>query len=217
MSLESDIPLERREIPDAAKLKIASTYWDAQWPSQEVPTQVALLEPYFDYFDAQTSIALHDLGRYVSVRSHNDVIAIVELLKRRDSRQDMVPFLMNSSAAAGLDMTNEQFEASIDFAVRLVTMVEVGWIPNTYTGPRPLRWESGCFNEFFESQFPVHGELSSEQVKLESIFMACNLHRIAGIRIRWTTNLADHLRLQNNDSEVLIFGCVSFLRCCENW
>ena len=48
-------------------------------------------------------------------------------------------------------------------------------------------------------------------IKLEKQFNALNLHRIAGIRIFWTDNLADHLRMMNDDKTVAIFYHASFL------
>ncbi|KAF8854411.1 hypothetical protein BDZ45DRAFT_597067 [Acephala macrosclerotiorum] len=53
----------------------------------------------------------------------------------------------------------------------------------------------------------------TEQVKLEKIFNARNLEQIGGIKIRWTSNLADHLRMRDDDTAVELFHYVSFLRC----
>jgi hypothetical protein len=53
--------------------------------------------------------------------------------------------------------------------------------------------------------------LTKEHVKLERLFNACNLDRIAGLQIIWTHNLANHLRVQNDDKEVSIFHYASFL------
>ena len=55
--------------------------------------------------------------------------------------------------------------------------------------------------------------LGSENVKLEKIFNAGNLGRIAGIEIEWTNNLADHLRVVDEDKKVAIFYHASFLEC----
>jgi len=50
-------------------------------------------------------------------------------------------------------------------------------------------------------------------VKLEKIFNARNLGRIAGIEIEWTKNLADHLRLIDEDRKVAIFHHATYLEC----
>jgi len=51
-----------------------------------------------------------------------------------------------------------------------------------------------------------------DHVKLEKIFNAMNLEHIAGIEVRWTSNLADHLRMRDDDKAVEIFHYATFLR-----
>ncbi len=52
----------------------------------------------------------------------------------------------------------------------------------------------------------------NENVKLEKIFSALNLGRIAGMEIQFTNNLADHLRVMSeDDKKVAIFHNASFL------
>jgi len=50
-----------------------------------------------------------------------------------------------------------------------------------------------------------------ENISLERKFNARNLGRIAGIQIAWTKNMADHLRLIDDENKVLIFHYASFL------
>lgn len=50
-----------------------------------------------------------------------------------------------------------------------------------------------------------------ERVKLEKIFNAKNLGQIAGIDIIWTDNIADHLRVSDEDQKVALFHHVCFL------
>jgi hypothetical protein len=57
----------------------------------------------------------------------------------------------------------------------------------------------------------------SESVKLEKIFNARNLEHIAGIKVRWTSNLADHLRMRDDDTAVELFHYASFLRFHQTW
>ena len=45
----------------------------------------------------------------------------------------------------------------------------------------------------------------TDHVKLERLFNARTIERIAGIKITWTSNLADHLRLLDDDTGVVIF------------
>ncbi|KAL8877912.1 MAG: hypothetical protein Q9198_004171 [Flavoplaca austrocitrina] len=52
---------------------------------------------------------------------------------------------------------------------------------------------------------------SLDTVKLPQTFTAANLEKIAGIRIVWTNNLADHLLLRDDDTKVMLFHHVSAL------
>ncbi|KAK2040593.1 hypothetical protein LZ31DRAFT_474142 [Colletotrichum somersetense] len=63
--------------------------------------------------------------------------------------------------------------------------------------------------QFFELQ---RGVLESEGAALGKIFTARNLCLIGGLNIHWTTNLADHLRLSDEDQTISIFHLHSFLR-----
>ncbi|KAL9629110.1 MAG: hypothetical protein Q9164_007017, partial [Protoblastenia rupestris] len=51
----------------------------------------------------------------------------------------------------------------------------------------------------------------SDTVKLPKGFNAPNLERIAGIRVAWTSNLADHLLLKDDDTKVMVYHHGTFL------
>jgi hypothetical protein len=50
-----------------------------------------------------------------------------------------------------------------------------------------------------------------DSIKLEKSFNALNVQRIGGIKIWWTNNLADHLRMMDDDKAVFVFHHASFL------
>jgi hypothetical protein len=77
-------------------------------------------------------------------------------------------------------------------------------------------WKEGTMTEFVSGTFSPQ-ILVKERVKLEKGFNLRNLKRIAGIEIRWTSNLADHLRMREDDTAVEIFHYASFLRFHQNW
>jgi hypothetical protein len=110
-----------------------------------------------------------------------------------------------------LNDEDEMLDASIDLAVRLLLMLEVGRIRNCFSGYRELIWERGSLQEFVADSLKPRQTPSNERVKLEKTFVAKNLGRIAGIQIVWTDNLADHLRLLEHDTQVAIFQHASFL------
>ena len=51
----------------------------------------------------------------------------------------------------------------------------------------------------------------SENAKLPKAFTAANLEQIAGIKVQWTSNLADHLSLKDDDTKVMLYHQASFL------
>ena len=92
-------------------------------------------------------------------------------------------------------------------------MVKTGRVPKSYISRKELEWKHGSLREFLTSQFCRDGTLKREHVKLEKLFVAVNLERIAGLRIHWTSNLANHLRMMEQDTEVAIFHQCSVSNC----
>ncbi len=91
-------------------------------------------------------------------------------------------------------------------------MMKVGNLFDYYSAYKALAWEQGpTLREFVINAFPRQGAFANERVKLDKFFTAKNLSRLAGIKIYWTNNLADHLRILDEDSEVAIFHHALFL------
>lgn len=165
------------------------------------------LGPYFAYYSAQCNQALHDGGRSTSATVHRHILEIVDRLKMpmtRDAIRQYVP---------GSCPTNdsEKRDGSINLAARILLMMNFGKYRYAVSGRKELRWEDGSLREFLESHFGAPPALGHERIKLAKAFNAQNLSRIAGVEIIPTDNLADHLRLSNDDKAVEIFHHVSFL------
>ena len=216
MSDCTSTPLQAWPLSENIKARIALVVFGNPDPGQDVYARQSGLAPYFDYYRAQIEIALHERGRHVSVRSHGDILGIVELLKQSMTRANVLDHLKNTSSHTARESSIETLGNSIDFAVRLLTMIEVGRIPNIYTGRDPLFWQSGALRDFLKVNLSSQGDLQDERVKLESLFRASNLYRIAHMNIRWTSNLRDHLQMEGDDSEVAIFTGISFLLNSRN-
>jgi hypothetical protein len=107
---------------------------------------------------------------------------------------------------------NGAHDYSIDLASRLLTMVEFGSLPYAFSGSRKVEWLDGSLQDLLIWLFQPMPVLGHENVKLDKIFNALNLGNIAGIDIIWTNNLADHLRLMNDDKSVAIFHHASFIK-----
>jgi hypothetical protein len=109
-------------------------------------------------------------------------------------------------------------DSSIDLAIRLLLMMKVGHLPNNYSAYKALVWNQGpSLREFVSASFKPRGALKHEHVRLEKMFNGKNLERVSGIKIKWTSNLADHLRiLDDEDTQVAIFHHASFLEVVSN-
>jgi len=82
---------------------------------------------------------------------------------------------------------------SIDLAVPLWLMVNVDGFRRTLMPGRSLNWTEGCLLDFIISRLSLPKVLK-ECVRLEKLFSAYNLSRIARIEVVWTSNLAGELR-----------------------
>jgi hypothetical protein len=166
---------------------------------------------YWSYYSRQCREALHDNGRHVSARTHRDILEIIELLKgghvRRDIRSLLCSKLSNTAAANG----GYLLDGSINLAASLLLMVNCGNQPYGFSGRFQLNWE-GRLEDVVGTYFKQPPVLGNEMIKLERVFNARSLEKIAGIKIVWTDNLMDHLRLTDDDSKVEIFHHASFLR-----
>ncbi|KAH8157578.1 hypothetical protein CIB48_g10666 [Xylaria polymorpha] len=92
--------------------------------------------------------------------------------------------------------------------------MSIGEPPLGIDGPNTIRWDNGSLRDFTENYFsPDAGiRLQPDKPQIGRIFTALNLRKIGGMRIEWTRNLADHLRLVDDDKTVSIFDCVAFLK-----
>jgi hypothetical protein len=95
-------------------------------------------------------------------------------------------------------------------------MMRIGDVPHELSAGRYLDWKQGTLRNFVHNNFSVPSVLGHERIKFEKTFNALSLRRVAGIDIRWTDNLADHLRLMNDDTLLCVFHHVAFLQRQQN-
>ena len=197
--------------------QIIFSLWDldiSNRPGQSSSCQMEQFNAFFFYYTRQCVTALHDNGRFVALRKHQDILDIAAILKKEITRDEVKTQLLNVQY-----QNNERINGSIDLVVRLLLMMEIGHVPNSFSGYRDILWETGSLREFVASHFPPVAAIedrSNKRVKLEKVFIARNFGRIAGIKIVWTDNLADHLRLLECDNKVAVFHHASFLETLRN-
>ena len=211
---ESDleIPLQTVPIDCITKRRIASELWNFDITDSSNLEKNRAFDQYFRYYTEQSDLALYDRGRHTSARTHRDIVGICGDIQQGISRVDVKCRLSSRVSSTQLGVDDAVLDASIDLAARLLLMLEIGSVKYGFSGHKTLRWHDGSLQSFVANHFDPPRALSLEHVKLEKIFIARNLKRIARISIVWTDNLADHLRMLEHDTQVAIFHHASFLQ-----
>jgi hypothetical protein len=80
------------------------------------------------------------------------------------------------------------------------------------TGLTAITWSEDSVKSALAAHFR-HDILLTNSIKLERTFNACNIKRIADVRIKWTPNLVDHLRFIEDGKRPVfnIFHYATFL------
>jgi hypothetical protein len=196
-------------VPPNVQQKVVEWFLDTH-PAPTLDSSIDL-RLYFQYYAKQICQALHNDAQHISAERHQDILSIGNHFKDNTNKDVIKQKLASRYTGSKTDSTDYLCEGSIDLAVRALLMVDVGELQNGFCGRRLIFWERGILQGFFQKVFPSDPVLSAEGVKLGSMFLACNLERIAGIKIVWTTNLADHLRMIDEDKRLFIFHHASFL------
>lgn len=166
---------------------------------------------YFSYYTEQCSVALHDGGRHVSIRTHADILKVSQHLKKSLDRHSIKQLLSSNLPTPKPINEDELLNGSIDLVASHILMVEFGGLQYGIRGRKQVEWRVSSLEESVSNHFSTPPILGEESVKLETIFNVRNLGRIAGIEIEWTNNLANHLSLVDEDQKVVIFHNASFL------
>ncbi|KAH3954852.1 hypothetical protein HBI81_077310 [Parastagonospora nodorum] len=212
MSLEDQ--LARVPLNTQTKQKIIHNFWPATALEGTISNN-SDWEPYFDYYEDQCHHALHEQGKHILVRTHQHVIDITSKLVQGQSRAAVKTNLKCLFISEGtLPNEDEILNNSVDLAARLRFMVNIGANTSTATRCEKLLWDSSSLKDFIYTCFNEPQVLSHSNVRLEKTFTAINMERVADMKICWTNNLADHLRMLNDDDKVVaIFHHASFLEC----
>ncbi|RMZ71089.1 fad-type 2 [Pyrenophora seminiperda CCB06] len=167
---------------------------------------------YWRFYNEECKNALHDNGRHVLERTHQDLLDIVHSLQKSETR-DEIHRALRSKFTRPHQNENEILDCSIAFAAKIWLMADFGHMQNGHSGGRRLQWESDSLEECLSKGFPSTPLLGHNGVKLQRVFNALNLKRIAGVEVVPTANLLDHLRLYEDDTKLYVFHHVSVLRC----
>jgi hypothetical protein len=206
-----DAPLLALSLDEVAKETIRAAFWGPNCQSHKVGPARIDLQSYWLHYQKRCHHTLHGYSCGLDAKTHGDIVEIARLLRRGMHRDDITSKLQGISTEERC--SPDSLGASIDLTASLLLMTDFGTLDNAFSGRTQLTWTIGSLAQAVQAHFSEPPALSLEKVKLEKRFNIESLRRIARIEIVWTDNLADHLRLTNDDTRVHIFHHASFLRC----
>lgn len=208
-----DTSLRNTTVPGGTRDTIIQTLWPrtvGQLKAYELDWNA-----YFAYYSHQCR-TLND----VSLKTHQDFLGAALELKTNPNKADLKQALESKAILAHTPVDDDVLENTVILATSLYLMVEVGIPKMSYDGGRALfRWDTSDLKTALHDHYSQPAKLDHLGVRFEPLFKACNFEKVAGIKIDWTSNLIDHLRI-NEDEEtgaisVAIFSHVSFLQQVE--
>ncbi len=163
-----------------------------------------------DWFEEQCEAAASQL----SVRTHRELLQVVAHIQSTDNREHrsmIAEKLRTSSSTAKTPPELAPINASLTLAVRIWLSTSIDSLQHFVTPRHSVLWNSGrSLGDAIEDAFSPKGQ-STEMIQLPKAFTAANLEKIAGIQVQWTSNLADHLSMKDDDTKVILFHQASFL------
>jgi len=116
---------------------------------------------------------------------------------------DICNILVELAASVWLMLSIGDFPGDISYD----ETIEWGWLQKL----RAYDGEDALLSKLFPSKYQ-----SEDLVKLPQTFTAAHLEQIGGIEVIWTSNLADHLLLKDDDTRLMLFHQVSILQLHQN-
>lgn len=216
-------PVTALPVSPEAKSALLSLLWGPNLPSREIQSGAINTDPYFEYYSQQCDIFSVEQSTYAipvdetwpEITTHKDLITVAQHLATKAHDRDSVVDYFQEKVEAGsyigdVKDRDQIINNSVDWAARVLTMMEIGRPKCSFSAQKPLLWETASLQEFVRDHF-TPGRRDVGHVRLQKIFTARNLERLARIQIEWTNNLIDHLALRDDDTKVLIFHHATFL------
>lgn len=207
------------EISVPTRMAIINEMFSLQLDETEFQSQSNRFDAYFkDWFEEKCEAALGQV-QVKTLRQLVDLVVFICGGNAASKTKGEIKDAIRSGAVPSVaplpsqNADNEAtLDASIDLAACLWLMLSIGTLRHSLTPGRALKWENeknlvACIGTTFHTKPWLTGK-----VKLPKVFTAVNLETIGGIRVAWTSNLADHLNLTEDDTKLTLFHQVSFLQ-----
>ena len=174
-------------------------------------------EAFFSRYTTLCSLAANTNRAIVNI-THWQLASVIKLLRdpgqASRNRLQLIDQVLNNPFFNWDDsMIGEHLAPTlIDLAVDVWSMLSVAKFPGDISYDEPIHWEDNVtLTELVRKCFPLVPE-SQDIVKLPQTFTAAHLEKIGGIQVIWTSNLADHLLLKEDDTKLMLFHQVSILK-----
>lgn len=174
-------------------------------------------ESFFTRYSTLCNLAVNRNGGIGSV-THWHLMEVITLLKDADYQRNEIVSAITAGENFGFE--EDLAQTLVDLAATTWLMLSIGKFPGDISYEESLQWSDGKLltrsggpgekSGVIDGEFsPTHA--SQDVVKLPQTFTAAHLEQIGGIEIKWTSNLADHLLLTDDDTKLMLFHQVSIL------
>jgi hypothetical protein len=234
----ADASLQAYPIPVEVKVRVVDELWRPCQPQLEILAHMVKrpdMNTYFArYYSHHCLRFARDGGIHISVKTHSEVIKLTHSILQGLTRAMIVCELngtfkqsLHENSVEDLDEgLDEKFEknqaaASVQTAINLcaglVTMCNFGDPKYGFSSREHLPWSSHqTLRQAIAQHFQREKKLQPDNPRMRRLFTARHLVSIGGLKIRWTNNLMDHIRLSDDDRAIFIFHNADFLRY-QSW
>ncbi|OQV06069.1 hypothetical protein CLAIMM_10701 [Cladophialophora immunda] len=169
--------------------------WKVQPPSPPKADNLARFEFYFHHYHE----CCWKISSVIKTCSHRHVCQTIRELKDRTREQCEEAVLQSLPAGSTAAMAAEL----VDFTGKAALFIDFA------------DWESTESLPIFLSRKIASKSTIKDEFRMRRSFNARAFAMVAGINVQWTRNLAEHLEVTGDDSDIAIFHCVAALDLYE--
>ncbi|KAH6865202.1 hypothetical protein BKA58DRAFT_462854 [Alternaria rosae] len=173
-------------------------------------------DAYFRHYTTECRNAIDpDRGEHVTIRHHQDIVDIVKQFEQNKTREEIKrSIILTDTQQTSEAVKEKRAEGSIRVVARLFAMVNMGPSSERWElGPESRPWNEANHNlKTVLARYFSPSSVDTGSLRFKADLTAFNLKHLIGLKILWTNNLFDHLRLMDDDSTVCIFHHATFLR-----
>jgi hypothetical protein len=206
----------RSLVTSEARLEIVRHLWPVQSPTTPFRNEPDW-NAYFVFYTSQCNQALVEGGQHIYAKSHADLLRIARLLTTKPIGNEVkLEIFQQFTQIPSVPYQEAMILSAINLATRILAMINTGPLPNELTTRQLcIDWSHGALSNAVHDHFENEVNSGFEDKILRSDLTARNIDRVAKIKIEWTGNLLDHLRLVDDDKKLCVFHHASFLRHME--